>query len=65
MPELDVDTLGPLFLGRYEKTLFSMATPEVVALLKNRDLKSVVLFGIEVGDVSAGPYRCNPSRYCL
>ncbi|OBZ71942.1 AP-3 complex subunit mu-1 [Grifola frondosa] len=47
VPELDLTRLGPLYLGTIEKTLFSMATPDVQSLLKSRDLKSVVLFGIE------------------
>ncbi|CCM04025.1 uncharacterized protein FIBRA_06182 [Fibroporia radiculosa] len=47
VPELDVESLGPLYLGAIEKTLFSMLTPEVKSLLKERNFKSVVLFGIE------------------
>ncbi|XP_057297600.1 isochorismatase domain-containing protein 2-like [Hydractinia symbiolongicarpus] len=44
VPELDV-TNATVF----EKTLFSMATPEVINHLKDKrpDLKSVVLFGLE------------------
>jgi len=47
VPEIDLQTLGPLHLKTVEKTLFSMFTPEVEAILKKHDLKSVVLFGIE------------------
>ncbi|KAA1466021.1 Isochorismatase hydrolase [Dentipellis sp. KUC8613] len=47
VPELPAEPLGPLHLGTVEKTLFSMATPEVISILKERDLKSVILFGIE------------------
>jgi hypothetical protein len=32
----------------FEKTLFSMATPEVLSLLNERGFKSLVLMGIEV-----------------
>jgi len=47
-PEIIIDSLGPLHLGTIEKTLFSMVTPEVKAILNtNSRLKSVVLFGIE------------------
>ena len=48
VPELDTTPLGDLFLGAYEKTAFSMAIPPVLEHLKQRDIKSVVLFGIEV-----------------
>ncbi|TFY59083.1 hypothetical protein EVG20_g7913 [Dentipellis fragilis] len=47
VPELPAEPLGDLHLGTIEKTLFSMATSEVIAILKERDLKSVILFGIE------------------
>ncbi|KAI0029538.1 Isochorismatase-like protein [Vararia minispora EC-137] len=39
--------LGALHLGTIEKTLFSMATPEVFAILERRQMTSIVLFGIE------------------
>jgi hypothetical protein len=45
---LNLASLGPLHLGTVEKTLFSMATPEFLSVLKNRDFKSLVLMGIEV-----------------
>ena len=48
VPELDTTPLGDLFLGAYEKTAFSMAIPPVLEHLRQRDIKSVVLFGIEV-----------------
>ncbi|GBE79220.1 hypothetical protein SCP_0204170 [Sparassis crispa] len=47
VPELDVAPLGPLYLGTVPKTLFSMVTPEVKTLLRERKFQSVVLFGIE------------------
>jgi len=47
-PEIIIDSLGPLHLGTIEKTLFSMVTSEVKAILNtNTRLKSVVLLGIE------------------
>ncbi|TBU50519.1 Isochorismatase hydrolase [Dichomitus squalens] len=47
VPELDTAPLGSLYLGAYDKTAFSMAIPPVIALLKQHDFKSIVLFGIE------------------
>ncbi|KAI0829331.1 Isochorismatase hydrolase [Trametes gibbosa] len=47
VPELDPAPLGNLFLGTHPKTGFSMAIAPVLSLLKHRDFKSVVLFGIE------------------
>lgn len=49
VPELDMAPLGDLFLGAHEKTVFSMAMPPILNLLKERDSKSVVIFGIEAG----------------
>ena len=50
VPELALSTLGPVHLGTYPKTLFSMITPDIVTLLSSRpSVKSIVLFGIEVG----------------
>jgi hypothetical protein len=49
-PEIALDSLGPLHLGTLEKNSFSMVTPETKAILSNHThVKSVVLFGIEVG----------------
>ena len=48
MPELNTAPLGPLFLGAFEKTVFSMAIPPILDILQKHDFKSVVLFGIEV-----------------
>lgn len=49
IPDIDLPSLGPLLLATIEKGLFSMVTPEVKALLHERpQIKSVVLFGIEV-----------------
>ncbi|KIP09837.1 hypothetical protein PHLGIDRAFT_85994 [Phlebiopsis gigantea 11061_1 CR5-6] len=47
VPEVDLQSLGPLHLGTVEKTLFSMVTPEVISLLQEHDLKSVIVMGIE------------------
>ncbi|KAI0069165.1 Isochorismatase hydrolase [Artomyces pyxidatus] len=47
VPELSPQPLGDLHLATVEKTLFSMATPDVLSLLMQHDLKSIVLFGIE------------------
>jgi len=47
VPELDMESLGSLHLGTIDKTLFSMLTPEVKTILDSRNIKSVVLFGIE------------------
>ncbi|KAH9991457.1 Isochorismatase-like protein [Russula vinacea] len=44
---LGLASLGALHLGTVEKTLFSMATPEFLSVLKNRELKSLVVMGIE------------------
>ncbi|KAJ7087197.1 Isochorismatase-like protein [Mycena belliarum] len=47
-PAVDLDSLGALCIGTYDKTLFSMLIPEVEALLKERSaVKSIVLMGIE------------------
>lgn len=60
-PELDTAPLGNLFLGAHPKSAFSMAIPPVLSLLKQHDLHSVVLFGIEVrAHVFSG--MGNPSR---
>jgi len=47
--ELALSTLGPLHLGTFSKSLFSMITPEVSRVLASRlpPVKSVVLCGIE------------------
>ncbi|KAF8583979.1 Isochorismatase hydrolase [Ramaria rubella] len=49
VPELALSTLGPLHLGTYQKSLFSMIVPDIVTLLSSRQtpVKSIVLFGIE------------------
>ncbi|KAJ7688383.1 Isochorismatase-like protein [Mycena rosella] len=47
-PAVDLDSLGPLHVATCDKTLFSMLTPEVETLLKERPaVKSIVLIGIE------------------
>ncbi|KAF8529276.1 Isochorismatase-like protein [Hysterangium stoloniferum] len=48
-PELALSTLGPLHLGTFAKSLFSMITPQVTQVLTSREppIKSVVLYGIE------------------
>ena len=62
MPELNMAPLGNLHLGTFEKTMFSMAIPPVTALLQKHDMKSVVLFGIEVSSprASARPVAFRP-----
>lgn len=47
VPELSPQGLESLHLGTFSKTLFSMAIPEVKTIIDQRDLKSIVLFGIE------------------
>ncbi|KAK7061411.1 Aldo/keto reductase family-domain-containing protein [Favolaschia claudopus] len=47
-PSVNLDSLGALHVGTFDKTLFSMLTPEVRAFLDSRPgIKSVVLMGIE------------------
>ncbi|KDQ29273.1 hypothetical protein PLEOSDRAFT_1055245, partial [Pleurotus ostreatus PC15] len=48
VPDIDLVSIGPLLIGNFDKTLFSMVTPDVKALLDTRPgVDSVVLFGIE------------------
>lgn len=48
-PAIDLESLGPLLLGPYDKTLFSMITPGVNSILETRPkIDSIVIFGIEV-----------------
>ncbi|KAH9967725.1 Isochorismatase hydrolase [Lactifluus volemus] len=44
---LKLASLGPLHLATIEKTLFSMATPEFLDLIRKHKFKSLVLMGIE------------------
>ncbi|KAJ3568416.1 hypothetical protein NP233_g5728 [Leucocoprinus birnbaumii] len=47
-PQIDTGTLGPLYHGPIDKSLFSMITPEVKSLLDARpQVTSIVIFGIE------------------
>ncbi|PPQ68770.1 hypothetical protein CVT24_007712 [Panaeolus cyanescens] len=47
-PDINLDSLGELLLGPYNKSMFSMMIPEVRAVLDARpNLKSIVIFGIE------------------
>ncbi|KAJ7237210.1 Isochorismatase-like protein [Mycena haematopus] len=47
-PAVNLDSLGALHVGTYDKTLFSMLTTEVLACLHTRPaIKSIVLMGIE------------------
>ncbi|KAF5363322.1 hypothetical protein D9756_000582 [Leucocoprinus leucothites] len=47
-PQIDTESLGPLYLGPFDKSRFSMVTPEVKSLLDTRPhVTSVVIFGIE------------------
>jgi len=48
VPELDLNGLGSLHLGTFDKTLFSMIIPPVEAILRERRFDSVVILGIEV-----------------
>ena len=48
MPELDVARLGPLHLGTFDKSLFSMVIPQIDAILKEHKFESVLIVGIEV-----------------
>ncbi|KAF9779558.1 Isochorismatase hydrolase [Thelephora terrestris] len=52
VPELNVNELGPLHLGTFDKTLFSMVVPPVEAILKQHDFESVLIVGIEVREIS-------------
>ena len=54
-PELNVQDLGSLYLGTFDKTLFSMVIPQVEAILKERDFESVLILGIEVRLVCGAP----------
>jgi hypothetical protein len=48
-PDIELDSLGTLLLGAFDKSLFSMVTPDVRAVLNARPcIKSIVIFGIEV-----------------
>ncbi|KAJ7179487.1 Isochorismatase hydrolase [Mycena filopes] len=47
-PAVNLESLGPLHVATYDKTLFSQLIPEVLAFLESRpNVKSVVLMGIE------------------
>ncbi|KAL1744614.1 Isochorismatase-like protein [Schizophyllum fasciatum] len=46
-PAIDLHTLGSLLVGTYDKTLFSMIIPPVIAHIKDNSITNVVLFGIE------------------
>ncbi|KAH9482898.1 Isochorismatase domain-containing protein 2A [Psilocybe cubensis] len=46
-PAIDLQSLGPLLLGTFDKTLFSMVVPEVQDILASRQVSSIVIFGIE------------------
>lgn len=47
VPELDVNELGSLHLGTFDKTLFSMVIPQIEGILEQQDFKSVLIVGIE------------------
>lgn len=64
MPELNVNDLGPLHLGTFDKTIFSMLIPPVEAILKERDFKSVVILGIEVRLVRGAPHPRHSQITC-
>jgi len=46
-----VQDLGPLHLGTFEKTRFSMVIPQVEAILKDHHFRSILILGIEVRSV--------------
>ncbi|RDB20462.1 Isochorismatase domain-containing protein 2 [Hypsizygus marmoreus] len=47
-PAIDLNSLGPLYLGTFDKSTFSMVTPQVQEILNARPaINNVVLFGIE------------------
>lgn len=47
-PAIDLQALGSLLLGNYDKTLFSMLVPKVLAVLEARPaINSIIIFGIE------------------
>ncbi|KAF9057502.1 Isochorismatase-like protein [Panaeolus papilionaceus] len=47
-PDINLESLGPLLQGPFNKSMFSMMIPEVKAVLDSRpNLKSIVIFGIE------------------
>ena len=52
IPELVLPTNAEVF----EKTRFSMLTASVTNSLRSKDIKTVVLFGIEVGVVLGAVY---------
>ncbi|GJE84770.1 isochorismatase hydrolase [Phanerochaete sordida] len=47
VPEVDLEGMGPLHLGTFDKSMFSMATPEVIELLQRYNIKTVIIMGIE------------------
>ncbi|EKM59581.1 uncharacterized protein PHACADRAFT_250173, partial [Phanerochaete carnosa HHB-10118-sp] len=48
VPEIDLQGMGPLHLGTFDKSTFSMATPDVMSTLQQHNIKSVILMGIEL-----------------
>ena len=55
VPELNVQDLGSLHLGTFDKTLFSMVIPPVEAILKEHGFNSVLIVGIEVSSACGAP----------
>lgn len=65
-PDISISSLGPLHLATIPKTLFSMVTPEVKDILRNKShVKSVALFGIEVSCLVPMKTNCWYSSYSL
>lgn len=68
-PAIDLDSLGPLLLGTFDKTLFSMITQDVKSILDSRTFTSIVIFGIEVcvcsDRVQLGPHPLCQSHVCV
>ena len=57
VPELNVNGLGSLHLGTFDKTLFSMIIPKIDETLKERCFESVLIIGIEVRASALGASR--------
>jgi hypothetical protein len=57
VPEIPLGILAEsnLYLGTFPKTKFGMVIPEVERIVKERDLTSVILLGIEVSHVTSSP----------
>lgn len=59
IPELGIEKLGSLHVGTWPKKKFSMYIPEIEAGLKERQIKDVVIVGLEVCHLI---YVCYPLK---